>query len=265
IVDILTQFLNNQAAEEQRSHVTNLPAYLVQVAGNYDFEVTSMREIVDNITEFMTTQPVGQQRTHANTSIRPRRLLAVWASTVSAIFIYTECPFSIASLYFSILAEPNPTDPKLYDKCADAIIADDDIITQGAKLSMIHWLEGNQREGTKALLTRPQETTVPPTEDTPVSSGDTALSTQNNPLAPTPFEPIDPVELLAYEEPTLVDNEAEWPAFLELKEDLDVLYNGAKPDLHCGLCLDLSAPSLFILMIGCPSLIDSINGTAIST
>ncbi|KAK5279894.1 hypothetical protein LTR40_007139, partial [Exophiala xenobiotica] len=102
-------------------------------------------------------------------------------------------PFSIASLYSSILAEPNPTDPKLYDKCADAIIADDDIITQGAKLSMIHWLEGNQREGTKALLTRPQETTVPPTEDNPVSSGDTALSTQNNPLAPTPFEPVDPV------------------------------------------------------------------------
>ncbi|KAK5208408.1 hypothetical protein LTR41_005634 [Exophiala xenobiotica] len=93
---------------------------------------------------------------------------------------------------------------------------------------MIRWLEGHQREGTKALLTRPQETTVPPTEDTPVFSGETALSTQNNPLDPTPFDPIEPVELLAYEEPTLVDNEAEWPAYLELMEDLDVLYNGAQ-------------------------------------
>jgi hypothetical protein len=103
IVDILTQFLNTQAAEEQLSHVTNLRAYLVQVATNYDFEVTSIREvgsrasaikpgvvqtlttskIVDNLTEFMTTQTVGQQRTHANTSIRPWRLLALWASTVS--------------------------------------------------------------------------------------------------------------------------------------------------------------------------------------
>ncbi|KAK5467972.1 hypothetical protein LTS15_000945 [Exophiala xenobiotica] len=83
IVDILTQFLDTQAAEEQLSHITNFRAYLVQVAANYDFEVTSMREIVDNITEFMTTQTVGQQRTHANTGIRPRRLLAVWASTVS--------------------------------------------------------------------------------------------------------------------------------------------------------------------------------------
>jgi hypothetical protein len=112
----------------------------------------------------------------------------------------TKCPFELASLYQSILTETHPTDKDLYHKCANAIIDDDDTLIKGAKESMLRWLEAHQREGAKGLPAQPPATTVAATEHTPVL---------NNPLAPAPFEPINPAELLAYEEPTLSENESD--------------------------------------------------------
>ncbi|KAK7893690.1 hypothetical protein LTR67_006391 [Exophiala xenobiotica] len=74
---------------------------------------------------------------------------------------------------------------------------------------MLRWLEAYEREGVKGIHTLPPvstvaalkyilASTVAATEPTPVI---------NNPPAPTPFKPINPAELLVYEEPTLSENE----------------------------------------------------------
>ncbi|KAK5220085.1 hypothetical protein LTR72_007616 [Exophiala xenobiotica] len=63
-VTSMDQFLATQSAEQQLEHAKNLRAFFVQVAANFDVELISMREILDNITEFMIIQTVDQRQTH---------------------------------------------------------------------------------------------------------------------------------------------------------------------------------------------------------
>ncbi|KAK7883668.1 hypothetical protein LTR67_010957 [Exophiala xenobiotica] len=129
----------------------------------------------------------------------------------------TKCPFNL-----SILTETDPVDKDLYDDCADRIIEDEDTLTRQAKESMLRWLEAHEREGVKGVRTLPPANTVAALEPTPASTvaapehtpASTVAATEptpvmNNPPAPTPFEPINLAELLAYKEPTLLENKSD--------------------------------------------------------